>query len=213
MTAADRAALTKVSNRRRYDSGEFVFHQGEAAADAIVVMAGRLKLVRTSPDGREVLIELRGPGSLVGELGIVDGRPRSTAVRAMGPVDLLSIPSREFRRLLAERPSLSLGVLESVARRLRQTVERRSEASNVGVLAQLCGRLMELADGLPLDSDGSVDLQLSLTQQEIADWLGVSRDAVVVVLQRLREEGLVETGRRRIRIVDPSRMRELAVSV
>ncbi|MGF1598162.1 MAG: helix-turn-helix domain-containing protein [Acidimicrobiales bacterium] len=74
-------------------------------------------------------------------------------------------------------------------------------------MAQLCGRLLELVRGLPVEPDGSVELQPSLTQQEMADWLGVSRDAVVIALQRLRRNGLVETGRRRIRIVDPGPLR------
>lgn len=200
--------MREVGGRRRFDDGDFVFRQGEQASLVCVVLSGRLKLTNVSADGREVLIEIRGPGSLVGELGAVDGQVRSTAAIAMGTVDVLAVPSDRFRRLIAERPALSFLVLVSVARRLRQSVDRRVQSTKASVSVQLCERLLEMSEGLAADANGSIELEAALSQQEIADWLGVSRDAVVIALQGLRGEGLVETGRRRIRLVDPGRMRE-----
>lgn len=208
----DRQALRDAGSRRRFDDGEFVFQQGGEPTHVVVILYGRLKLIRSSPAGREVLIEIRRPGTLVGELSVVDLQTRSTAARAMGTVDVLSIPSEQFRQLMTSRVSVSLAVLASVTRRLRQSVERRGQSGTTGVMTQLCGRLLEMADGLPVDADGSVEIRPSLTQQETADWLGVSRDAVVIALQRLRSDGLVETGRRRIRILDPDRMTEIVLT-
>lgn len=210
LSETDKEALRKVAIERRYEAGDFVFHQGDIPTSAFILLSGRLKLITTSRAGQEVLIELRGAGTLIGELGVIDGRPRSTAARTIGPVRALSIPADQFQDLMAQRSPLSMAVLASVAHRLRESVDRRSASSSTGVMTQLCSRLLELSADQPVESDGSVDLRLPVTQQEIADWLGVSRDAVVIALQRLRDDGLIATGRRRIRIIDLRGVEELA---
>lgn len=111
---------------------------------------------------------------------------------------------------MAERVSFSNAVLMSLARRMRQTVDRRVQAGVGDVRYQLCGRLLELLDKPDESTAGPVDIESPLTQQEFADWLGVSRDAIVIALQRLRADGVVETGRRRIRVLDVGELRRMA---
>ncbi len=88
LNEADRAAVKAEGVWQKLDDGDYVFHQSDSASAAYVVISGRLKLVRTATTGKEILVEIRGPGSLVGELGIIDDRSRSAAALAMGPVEL-----------------------------------------------------------------------------------------------------------------------------
>ena len=174
------------------------------------MLEGRVKLTRTALDGREVLIELRGPGSLIGELGAVDDAPRSATATVAEPVDAIVIPAALFRRLLAERGTVALAVLSSVAERLRESAERRLESGTTDALARLCSRLVELAEQEESTAASAIEISSPLTQQELAEWIGVSREAVVLALRQLRERGWVETGRRRITVLDVEAVRRAA---
>jgi CRP-like cAMP-binding protein len=210
LSEADQLALAATGRRCSYPVGSVVFVAGDRAEQVLVVLSGRLKLTRTSLDGREVLIELRGPGSLVGELGAVDDAPRSATATVAEPLDAIAIPAGRFRRLLAERGTIALAVLMSVAQRLRQSAERRLESDTTDALARLCNRLVELAGGDQAPAAGALEITSPLTQQELAEWIGVSREAIVLALRELRERGWVETGRRRITVLDMAAVRRAA---
>jgi CRP-like cAMP-binding protein len=211
LDAADRDAVIAIGRTRAYRAGEVLFIEGDEAHHVLVVLSGRLKLTRSSLDGREVLIELRGPGELIGEMGSIDDSPRSATATVTEPVEAVVVPAGRFRQLLIERGSVAFAVLSSTAARLREANERRLEAGGGASLGRLCGRLVELAAGCPPAGDGAIDIVSPLTQQELAEWIGVSRDAVVLGFRRLRELGWVETGRRRIRILDIEALRRAAV--
>ncbi len=210
LSVADRTSVESVGVPRLLDDGRYLFRQADPSAAVYIVMSGRLKLVRTAANGREILVEIRGVGELVGELGVIDGRERSAAARAMGHVELLTIDAVKFGDLLTGEASISNAVLKSLAARMRQTVERRVQAGVGDVRYQLCGRLLELIDEPEVRTNEPVDVESPLTQQELADWLGISRDAVVIALQRLRTDGVVETGRRKIRVLDLDQLRRMA---
>jgi CRP/FNR family cyclic AMP-dependent transcriptional regulator len=207
---ADRAAIEAVAVRRTYAAGEPVFFQGDPGNHALIILRGSVRITRGSAAGSGVLIELRGPGDLVGEVAVIDALPRSGTAWAPEPLEVLLIPAGHFRTLLRERDSITWAVLMTMAQRLRHSVERRLEVGTNDTFRILCSRLDELSAGLSPDADGVVEITSSLSQQELAEWIGVSRDAVVLALRRLRELGWVETGRRRIRVLDPAAIAQVA---
>ena len=109
--------------------------------------------------------------------------------------------------LLAERSSMSFQVLVIVAEKLRQCSSRRLEAGTSNAQARLCQRLVELAESQNRTSAEVIEIQSPLTQQELAEWIGTSRDAVVLALRQIREQGWIETGRRTFRILDLEALR------
>ena len=212
LAEGDRSAVGAVGRRCAYPTGSVLFVEGDEPRLVLVILEGRLKLTRTAVDGREVLIEFRGPGELVGELGAVDDVARSATATVVEPLEAIVIPATRFRRLLADRGTVALAVLTMVVGRLRQSAQRRLESGTSDALAKLCGRLVELAEDTEPAAGGVVEIPSPLTQQELAEWIGVSRDAVVIALRHLRERGWVETGRRRIRILDIEALRHAAIS-
>lgn len=202
LTDADRAAVEAAGTRRRHPIGSTLFVEGDAATSVAVILSGVLKLSRTALDGRQVLIELRGPGELIGELGAIDDAPRSATAMVAEQLEAVVVPAERFRKLLAERGSIALAVLSTVAARLRESASRRLESGTSDATTRLCGRLVQLAAACEPAADGTVQISSPLTQQDLAEWIGVSRDAVVLALRRLRELGWIETSRRRITILD-----------
>ena len=203
----DQAAVLAIGTRRSYPRGAYLFLEGEASTHVIVVLSGSLKLTRTTSEGRGVVIEFRSAGELVGEVSAIDRQPRSASASARTPVEALTMPADRFRELLAERGTVATAVLAMMAARIRETSERRLESGTSDAVTRLASRLVELAERQGPAESGAITLVSSLTQQELAEWIGVSRDAVVQALRQLRKLKLIETGRQQIRILDVDALR------
>jgi CRP/FNR family transcriptional regulator, cyclic AMP receptor protein len=207
--AADIDALHAVGHRSRFAAGCYVCHEGDASDVAWVLLDGLVKLVKLSRDGTEILIELRGAGDIVGEMGAIDGLPRSAAVVTLLDTDALVLSSDAFRTLLRERPALAEQLERVLVTRLRQASFRQLELATVEVVGRVGRRLLELAEASGERTDDGV-LVRGMSQHELASWVGASRDSVVRALSVLREGGLVESGRGRILLRDAAALRDLA---
>lgn len=211
LKADDQELLAAAGVRRTYRAGTRLFLYGDEPTFSMIILSGVIKLTRASIDGREIIIELRGRGYLLGELGPIDAVPRNAAAVVVEDVEAIVLTATAFRNLLREQASICYAVLTIVSEKLRQATDRRLEAGVGDATSRLCSRLVELADATTVGPEGVIELQSPLTQQELADWIGVSRDAVVLAMRRIRDAGWVETGRRSIRILDLASLRAAGV--
>jgi CRP-like cAMP-binding protein len=209
LAAADVAALDEIGAVVRRRRGEHVFHEGEATHSVWLLRSGFVKLTKLSLSGRTTVLELRGPGDILGEMGLIDGGPRSATVTALSPVVALSIEASRLGALLDARPTLARRLLEDLVARLRQASERQLELGTVEVLDRLTRRLVELADSQGEDVPSGVRIAGGISQQELADWCGTSRDSIVRALRELRDAGLVESGRSQVVILDLPSLRSV----
>jgi CRP-like cAMP-binding protein len=168
-------ALFACGNRRRFASGEFLCREGDAGDAIVVVLDGYVKLTKTALSGREAMLELRGPGEVLGEMSVVDGEPQSANAVALDDVEVLAIPADRFDRLRQTRVGVANALLGVVVRRLRQASGRQLELGTEDVLRRVCRRLVELATTHGEATRSGV-LVRALSQQDLADWAGVSRD-------------------------------------
>ncbi len=207
----DQEAVRAVGVQRSYEAGTRLWLYGDQPTHTLVILSGLVKLTRDSIEGRELIFDLRGAGYILGELGPIESTPRNATVTVVEDVEAIVLSADAFRQLLIDRGSVAYAVLAVVADKLRQATDRRLEAGVGDAQARLCGRLVEMAADAKVEPNGVIIIKSPLTQQELADWIGVSRDAVVLSLRRLRKLGWVETGRRTIRILDLDALRQNAV--
>ena len=210
LTDQERAALAERSTRRRYRKGATVFWEGDPSDVVIVIVSGLLKLSRFTPDGREALLALAGPGELVGELSAIDGEPRSATAVAISAVEAFGLPGEAFTRFVEEHPRVSVVLLRTITRRLREADRRQTSLGTADVLARVSGLLLELADGFGQPAGDEVRVPLPISQTELASWVGSSREAVVKALRTLRSQGCIETARGEVRIQDADRLAKYA---
>ena len=202
LAAADLEALHAAARIRRYRSGELLLREGDAPSAVLAILAGTVKLTKTATSGREAVLELRGAGEVVGELGAIDGQSRSASAVALGEVEALVLPADGFNALLRERGGLAHQLLITEVARIREASGRQLELGTADVVGRVCRRLAELAASHGVPMDGGVLVRGAISQQELADWSGISRDGVVRALGELRRLGWVDTGRQRLLIRD-----------
>jgi CRP/FNR family transcriptional regulator, cyclic AMP receptor protein len=196
------AAFRAVGVQRAYGANVTLVHQGDDVGPVIVLLRGKVKIVKIAEGGREAIVSVRGEGDLVGELAAIDDGPRSTSVTTLGPVDALMVPRSEFTAYLEQRPRVALVILRIVAARLRYAGAQQAQFGTHDVLGRLAQRLLELSERFGVRHERGIDIELPLSQEELASWIGASREAVSKAFQTLRSLRIVETGRRRVTILD-----------
>ena len=198
---SERDALEAAGRHRHIGAGQALFYEGEEGRDVYVLVEGLVKVVMTAPSGKQVILGLESAGSVLGELSAIDGQPRSASAEAVTPVDALVVPVEDFRSFLEHEPRVATELLRVVAVRLRRTSQRQLEFGAGDSLARLCSSLLIMI-GRFGDDDGVPSVSLPIAQHELADLTGLSREAVVKGLRRLRELGWVEARGRAIVIRD-----------
>jgi CRP-like cAMP-binding protein len=207
---AEQAALEASGRRQRYRRGAVLFREGTPSASVIIVRSGRVKVSSDTASGTEVVLAVRGPGALLGELSAIDGGPRSGTVTALEPVTALSVSSAHFERHLLEHGRVAFVLMRELTRRLRDADRKRIEFGAFDTTGRVAARLVELADRFGVATDAGLRINLPLSQDELAGWTGASREAVTKALRVLREEGMIQTGRLRVVITDLDALKHLA---
>lgn len=195
---------------RRFSSGTALFHAGDPSDWVALVMRGRVKIVETTADSREVLLAIRGPGQLIGELSAIDGQPRSASAVAMDDVEVQLVGAAGFHSYLEANPAAAVALLRLVTVRLRDADRKRVEYSSHDVLGRVARRLLELAEEYGEPDGAGVRITLPLSQDELASYTASSREAVAKALRTLRDRRVITTDRRAITVVDLDALRSRA---
>lgn len=208
LPGAERDAVLEAGHTQRWSPGEVMFREGDPGANAVIVLSGLLKIHKQTADGREVILALRGPGDLLGELSAVPGAARSAHATALEQVQGISISVPDLRTVLSHQPGLGLALLEMVMMRLRTADARRLEYATAESLPRVTSRLVELAERFgEIGADGHIDVTMPINQEELASWSAASLESTARALRTLRELNLIETRRRRLIVLDLPRLR------
>ncbi|WP_062357596.1 Crp/Fnr family transcriptional regulator [Herbidospora yilanensis] len=208
LTPEEQIDLRARGRTRTWARGEIVFTQGDPSTWVLLVLSGKVKISAATESGTDVVLAVRGPGAVVGEMASIDGQPRSATVTAVEPVEGLAI--RDFAGFLREHGRVAVLIMRTVTERLRDADRKRVEYGVLDTADRVANRLVELAERYGEQVPGGVSLELPLSQDELASWVGSSREAVNKALRGLRDRGLIETGRRRVLINDMDGLRRRA---
>ncbi len=198
----DRDALVERARTRRWPAGASLFLEGELSTTVVVLVSGRVKVFSLTDQGEEIVLAVRGPGALLGELSAVDGAPRNASVAALEPVVALVLPAPVFTEYLAGHGRAAMALLRLVIGRLRDADRKRVEFAAYDTAARVARRLVELAERFGEPDGAGVRITVALSQDELAGWVGASREAVAKALRVLRERGYLTTGRRTMTVLD-----------
>jgi len=197
LSESELQALAQRAVERRFAAGEMLFWEGEPCAGIFLLMAGSLKIFKTSAGGREMMLALESAPSTVAELPLFDGGPYPASVRAVEPVVCLFLNKNDFQQVCRQYPDVALKVLAVVGRRLRHLVGV-VESMTFGSVTERLARLLLDAARMA----GSDEFDLPLTHQELASRLGTVREVVSRNLARFRAEGLIRIQGRQLCILD-----------
>lgn len=213
LSAGTQAAMADVGRRHKLTADEYLFHEGDRPSAVHVIESGLLRVERNLVTGRRVLLTLIGPGGYMGELAAFDNSTRSATAAAVRDTELLSIAIDDFLDLISRCPDLALDLLRRAAMRMRTLTEQLLEAAAGSASARVAARLVELSEMLEPGCEAPIDIRLPITQEELAQWAGLSREGAVGGLRELREAGVIDTARMRVTIQAPADLRRWAAEL
>jgi CRP/FNR family cyclic AMP-dependent transcriptional regulator len=198
---AEKAAIEAVARKRRYLPGEILCHQGDRSQDVLIIRSGHVRVLAVGADARAVLIAVRLPGDIVGELAPLDDSPRMATMQAHDTVDVLVLPGSRFTRLCQTTPRLAWVLLGIVAGRLRDRGLQGVAFGGGSATHRVATMLVDLAVRHGRRTSGvDVTVKLPATQAELASTVGISRESLARVLRDLREHGVISTARGQVTI-------------
>lgn len=207
LSDADRQALARSANRRRYRRGDIIFQKDDPGNSLFIVARGSVRIYVPSTQGADLTLAVLGPGHFFGDLSLLDGRPRSASAAALGDTNVVILERSDFVAVIRTRPAAVMSVLAVVVRRLRDTDEMASDLAFLDVGGRLAKKLLELASTNGVRRQDGVLLDMPITQEELANMIGVTRESVNRNLSLFRRIGLVAKEGRRFVLRDPAGLR------
>ena len=192
------------------ERGDVLFHEGDPGDRLYVIGEGKIKLGRSSADGRENLLAILGPGEMFGELSLFDPGPRTATATAIAETQIVGLTHEQLKAFLGERPGVATTLLAALARRLRRTNESLADLVFTDVPGRVAKALIDLSERFGRPVEGGVMVSHDLTQEELAQLVGASRETVNKALADFATRGWLKLEARAVLVQDMERLQRRA---
>jgi CRP/FNR family cyclic AMP-dependent transcriptional regulator len=194
----------------RMERGDVLFHEGDRGDRLYIIAEGKIKLGRSSADGRENLLAILGPGEMFGELSLFDPGPRTATATAVAETQLLALGNDQLQEYLTQRPRVATTMLAALARRLRRTNESLADLVFTDVPGRVAKALLDLSKRFGRPTEDGIMVSHDLTQEELAQLVGASRETVNKALADFATRGWLRLEARAVLLQDVERLQRRA---
>lgn len=190
----------------RFPAGRNVFHEGDPGNELYIIIDGKVKIGRHSPDGRDNLLAIMGPADMFGELALFDPGPRTSTVTTLTDLQALAVDRSALTRWIRGHPEIAEQLLRVLARRLRRTNDVLCDIIFTDVPGRVAGQLLYLGQRFGRREGDALRVAHDLTQTELAQLVGSSRETVNKALGMFAERGWIRVTGKTILLVEPAQL-------
>lgn len=198
LSEAQLAELAGITNKRRCRKGEIIFREADPGIGFYIIAAGRVKVFKSSPEGKEQILHIFGQGEPIGEVPVFHGLPYPATAEALSDVELYFFPRPQFVALIEKNSSLALNMLAVLAQRLRRFSTQIEHLSLKEVPGRLAMYLLYMAE----EQKNTSQVVLDIPKGQLASLLGTSPETLSRIFQKMSEEGLIQVEGKRIELLD-----------
>ena len=210
LAATDLQALVRSAAERRVPAGGVYYHQGDPATDVYVLTSGSVKLVRTDPEGRGVVLRIVTPTEPFGHVNALGGTPRVASAEALEDSRALAWSVPTVFQVMMAHPWVSLSTIRVMAENVQEAVDRAQDLATSSVDRRLARLLLRLAESLGRKTPRGVVIRVGLSGQDLAEMIGATSYTVSRVLAEWRRLDIADVQRERILILDRQRLAMIA---
>jgi CRP-like cAMP-binding protein len=200
--------IATLAVRRVQEAGSVIFMRGDPGDALCGIVSGRVRISTSRAGGKEVFLNLLGPGDTFGEIALLDGKPRTATATAISRTELTVIRRELFLSLLRAEPQLAAHLIQLLCQRVRWTAELTEDSALLSVPARIAKRLVSLARLQGRETPGGT--RVTLSQEELAHFLGLSRQIVNQHLQAWKAKNWIQVGRGNLTICNVRSLENLA---
>lgn len=184
--------LCKCTLRKRLAKGHYLYRQGELTNSIYLIKSGKLKLVQTSEDGHEIILDVCGPGEVLGELSLYQNLNEPSSAKAMEETCLCCFSKQQFEDLIKQDPSFAVRIISYLAQKRYETMLKSGKDAGQPVRERLLRLFYHLAEEFGQVTPSATLIDLKITQQELADMIGASRVMVIQALKELKAADIID---------------------
>jgi CRP/FNR family cyclic AMP-dependent transcriptional regulator len=180
-------AVSELVNKRSFPKNTIIINEGDDTDSLYLIISGKVKIVLSDEDGKEIIISILEPGEYFGELSLIDSEPRSARVITMTPCQFSIITKPEFTALLDENPNITKNLMQGLSKRLRDANKNIESLALMDVYGRVARTLLQFAKPI----DDKLVISEKLTQKDIANMVGASREMVSRIFKDLTIGGYI----------------------
>src|SRR5262245_5280221 len=202
LSPADRRTIAEVATVKSFHRGDTIFEQDSSSDAFYAIASGRVKIFKMMPNGKDLILEVFGPGDPLGAVAAYMGRPFPASASALEDTTCVVIPRPAFFRLLEQNPSLVRGLLLGLTTRLVELTNRLAEMTGGRIEPRFARLFLKLADQMGRADRGGLLIPLALSRQELADMTGTTIETCIRIMSRWGKQDIVRTEKDGFVIVD-----------
>lgn len=212
LSAELRARVAEVARVRTHERGELIFAEGDPSDAFMTIVSGRVKVFKSTPAGKEIILEIFGAGDPLGAVAVYEGAPFMASAQALEPSEILRIEQHAFVRLLEDNPAFVRGLLSGLTLRLAELTRRLAEMSGARVEARFARLFLKLCDQIGRKERGGIFVPMALTRQELADLTGTTIETAIRIMSRWQKEEVLHTEKDGFVILNHEALEDAAAS-
>lgn len=194
--------IESIGTRKSYKKNDVILMEEESGTALFVIVTGKVKVARSSSDGREVILSILSDSDFFGEMAILDGLTRSATVTSIEETELFLLQRNDFMNLLHEHPEISVSLLYEMTKRLRAADMKIKALSLKDAEGKVATVILQLADEIGKIKQGKVEIDKLPLQQDLANMAGTSRETISRTLHSFAKKGLIELEGSKLKILD-----------
>ncbi len=210
LAAEDRARLAGLARLETFARGQVLFREGDPSLVLYLVVTGRIKVVKSTPSGRDLILDLFGPGDPVGAVAVFEARPFPAAAIALVDATCIGFERDAFLAALDAHPSLVRGLLSGFSLRLVELTARLSDLTGLRVEARIARSILGLAETESERRADGLFVPVRLSRQELADLCGTTIETAIRVMSRWGKDGIVRTEPEGFLLLDRDALSDIA---
>ena len=212
VSPALRARVAEVARLKSYERGDLVFAEGDPSDAFIIIVSGRVKVFKSTPTGKEIILEIFGAGDPLGAVAVYEGAPFMASALCLEPTQSLSVEQAAFFRLLEAEPQLVRGLLSGLTLRLAELTRRLAELTGARVDARFARLVLKLCDQIGTPQRGGVFIPMALSRQELADLVGTTLETTISIMSRWHKDDVLHTEKDGFVVLDRETLDAVAAS-
>ena len=211
-SSLDSSELTEIiekMNHKRVNKNDVVFLEGEKAKTLYFLNVGKIKIYKYTKDGKEQILHILSEGDFFGELNLLKESKYRFNAKAIEESKICTLSKENFKEILLYKPEIAIKILEIMGERLSDVESLAQNLATNDIDARIAFLLKELSDKYGKNNEGNLVINLHLTREDMANYVGITRETISRKLKKFEEEGIIKiVGTKKIIIIDNEKLEE-----
>jgi len=210
VSEASQQQISRLFAEEKYQKDDYIFFEGDAPEWFYIVKEGKVKLVKHSDTGKDVILQVFAPGDMFGEVSLLDRKPYASSAQVMEASTILKLARQDFLLFFGRHPFVATEMIMELGRQLREAHATIKSLAVDRVEQRIANILLKLADKLGAPEKGGIMLNLSLTRQDLADMAGTTVETTIRVMSRFTKAKIIKPVSGKVFILDPPALQRIS---